>query len=268
MADELVDVDGCRLSVRTAGSGTPTVVMLSSAGGAHEQWERLLPLLTTAQLTYGRPGLGGSDPAPMARAEPEDHDWATRQLHELLRAVDLPPPYLLVTCSVGAYLADRFARLWPQEVAGLVQLDPTPITPLPRMGGTELIDDAGGRGLLLSRAQCLQLLTTEPPTFLDRSVVVSRAHGTLPQEALERYWRPLTMAEADEAWRERQHEWARRMRAVHVIADTAGHFVHEDQPELVAAIVEAVIAAWRRGEPLHLERKGIAAIGGRLVESS
>src|SRR4051794_35515775 len=120
MADGLIDVEGCRLSARVTGSGSPVVVLLSSAGGAHEQWDSLGPLLATTSVSYGRPGLGGSDPLPAAQAAPSDHDWATRQLHALLGAAGLAPPYVLVSCSVGAYLADRFATLWPAEVAGLV----------------------------------------------------------------------------------------------------------------------------------------------------
>jgi pimeloyl-ACP methyl ester carboxylesterase len=266
MADGLIDVDGCRLSARVTGSGSPVVVMLSSAGGAHEQWDSLGPLLATTSVSYGRPGLGGSDPLPPEQTAPSDHDWATRQLHALLGAAGLAPPYVLVSCSIGAYLADRFARLWPAEVAGLVLLDPTMITPLPlteRRG--PFVDEADGNGLRLSREQCQQLLVAEVPQRV-RCAVVSRADGTIPQEALERYWAPLTMAEADQAWRERQQEWVRRLRAQHVIANTAGHFVQEDQPELVAAIIDAVIAASQRGEPLSLTREQVEGAGGQLIE--
>ena len=75
----------------------------------------------------------------------------------------------------------------------------------------------------------------------------------------------MTSDEADEVWRARQREWARRLRAVHVIADSGGHHVHFDQPQLVALIVESVAQAARRGEPLDLRPDDIAAAGGRLV---
>ncbi len=54
MTQELIDVDGCRVSTRVVGSGVPAVVMLASAGGAHEDWNRLIPLLDTMCVTYGR----------------------------------------------------------------------------------------------------------------------------------------------------------------------------------------------------------------------
>lgn len=266
--DRLVDVAGIRLSVHVAGSGSPAVVLLSSAGGAHDQWDRLVPLLTTTSVTYGRPGLGGSDPLAAAEAaRPTDHDELTTQLHNLLWVADVPPPYVLVNCSIGAYLADRFAVRWPEEVAGLVLLDPTMITPLPIVERSETVDDADGRGVVLSRGGCHHLLVSEPPALSPRSVVVSRANGTIPQRALELYWAPLTMKQADHAWRERQQEWAQRIGAPLVIADTAGHFVHADQPELVVAMIDAVIGAWRRDEPLTLDREHVVTAGGYLVES-
>jgi pimeloyl-ACP methyl ester carboxylesterase len=267
MVDHLIDVDGCRLSTRIVCSGSPVVAMLPSAGGAHDQWDRLVPLLATTSITYGRPGLGGSDPLPAAEAgRPTDHDGLTVQLHDLLRAADVQPPYVLVNCSVGAWLADRFAMRWPQEVAGLVLLDPTSIGVL-HPDWDDLIDDADGHGALRSWERCRQLLITELPSKPVRSVVVSRAHRTVPQEAIDRGWRSLTMEQADHEWRLRQAEWARRMQAVHVIADTAGHFVQQDQPELVAAMIDAVSAAWRRDEPLNLDREDVAAAGGHLVEN-
>jgi hypothetical protein len=133
-------------------------------------------------------------------------------------------------------------------VAGIVQLDPTSITPLPFRDPLSVVDDADGRGPQLSREQCQQLLTAERPVRA-RCAVVSHADGTIPQEALDRYWAPLTMAEADQVWREGQQEWVSRLHAAHVIANTAGHFVQEDQPELVAAIIDAVAAVSSDDEP-------------------
>ena len=265
MATESIDVDGCRLSTRITGSGTPAAVMLSTAGGGHAQWERLVPLLPTTSVTYGRPGLDRSDPLVGQPAAGADHDAATRQLRALLRTCGIPPPYVLVSGSLGAYLADRFAVRSPQDVAGLVFLDPTPITPLPLADRADIIDDADGRGLRLSRERCRQLLEAELPPPSLRAVVVSRADGTVPREVIERYWQPLMMPQADREWRIRQQEWARRLDAVHIRAATAGHVVQEDQPTLVAMIVDAVARAARRDAPLDLSPDDVAAAGGMFV---
>jgi pimeloyl-ACP methyl ester carboxylesterase len=65
VTDRLIDVDGYRLAVRVTKSQGPAVVMLSSAGGGHEQWEQLRARLgDTLCVSYGRPGIDGSDPLP------------------------------------------------------------------------------------------------------------------------------------------------------------------------------------------------------------
>ena len=47
---------------------------------------------------------------------------------------------------LGADLTDRFAAQWPQDVAGLVHLDPTSITPHSLPNGVGVIDETRRRG--------------------------------------------------------------------------------------------------------------------------
>jgi pimeloyl-ACP methyl ester carboxylesterase len=133
VTDRLIDVAGYRLAVRVTKSQGPAVVMLSSAGGGHEQWEQLRARLgDTLCVSYGRPGIDGSDPLPPDQhAVPRTPSWAADQLHRLLHAAGLPPPYVLVGCSIGGWIADQFTASWPNEITGLVQVDPTYLTPIP-----------------------------------------------------------------------------------------------------------------------------------------
>jgi pimeloyl-ACP methyl ester carboxylesterase len=48
----------------------------------------------------------------------------TDELRELLRVADLPAPYLLVGHSLGGLYARHYAQRFPDEVAGLLLLDP------------------------------------------------------------------------------------------------------------------------------------------------
>lgn len=100
MPEQLIDVDGCRLAIRTTGSGAPPVVMISSSGGSHDQWDALVERLDdTACITYGRPGLGGSDPLPSAEASiPRGAAWAADQLRALLHGAGIDPPYVVLGC--------------------------------------------------------------------------------------------------------------------------------------------------------------------------
>jgi pimeloyl-ACP methyl ester carboxylesterase len=48
----------------------------------------------------------------------------TDELHALLAAAEVPAPYLLVGHSLGGAYARRFAQRFPDEVCGMVLLDP------------------------------------------------------------------------------------------------------------------------------------------------
>src|SRR5262245_4450557 len=69
--------------------------------------------------TYDRAGFGWSDPAAGRRSVEE----RVADLHALLQASQTKPPYILVGHSYGGLLVRRFARKYPQEVAGLVLVD-------------------------------------------------------------------------------------------------------------------------------------------------
>lgn len=266
MTDRTVDVDGRRVALRLTGSQEPAVVMLSSAGGGHDQWQQLRTLLgNTLCVSYGRPGIDGSDPLPPdLQSVPRTASWAGDHLHELLRAAEIGPPYVLVGCSIGGWIADQFATRWPSEVAGLVQIDPTFITPIPRIEWDGAFEDADG-GLTFSEPACRAELEANVPSPLQRAVVISKAFGSVPLDVIERVWQPLTPFEVDHGWRACQVEWALRLHAVHVAATTAGHHVQIDQPALVAFVLRQVIAAARAGTDLALDPSDVAAAGGTLL---
>ena len=127
---------------------------MASAGGAHEDWDYLIPLLGTTCVTYGRPGLAGSDPLPADRVEEATRKTVHQTAAWPTARGRRPRALRAGQCSVGAWIADRFARLWRQDVAGLVNIDSTPITPLPLDRPRQVVDDAGGRGLQLSFQLC------------------------------------------------------------------------------------------------------------------
>ncbi len=45
-------------------------------------------------------------------------------LHELVNALDVPKPYVLVGHSFGAYIVRVYAQRFPQELAGVILVDP------------------------------------------------------------------------------------------------------------------------------------------------
>jgi pimeloyl-ACP methyl ester carboxylesterase len=267
----LVDVGGYRLDLRVAGEGAPAVVCLSALGGAHDYWERLIPLLsdTTMVVTYGRPTLGDSDPLPAHLREIRGGAWPAEQLRTLLTAADIRPPHVLITSSLGSYIADQFAAQWPDDVAGMVLVDPSPPRDYPGVDREgDLYDDAddGDPGALhLHRQRIFAEQARHVPENRDgRFVVLSAAVGRWLRNEPREWHQPLTLAEVDEHWVAMQREWAQRLRAVHLGSDHAGHFVHYEHPELAALVVREVVDAAREGRPVRLDADRLAEVGGHL----
>lgn len=120
-----VDIgEGRTLHARVNGSG-PTVVLVSGAGregvGRWTLIEKWVAKFATV-VTYDRAGLGKS---PRSATPPTAADMC-RDLWRLLDALDVPRPMVLVGQSLGGLLVQLYACDHPQQVAGLVLLDPTP----------------------------------------------------------------------------------------------------------------------------------------------
>ena len=110
------------LAVRERPGHGPVVVFEAGLGLPGSSWQPVCDRLPRDQavLCYDRAGLGTSDPGPAPRT-------ATRplaELRELLAALELAPPYLLVGHSAGAFVVRMFALAHPAEVAGMVLVDP------------------------------------------------------------------------------------------------------------------------------------------------
>lgn len=118
---QTAQIRGCTLEYITSGSGSPAIVLVNGAGGPVEGWYRVyaeLEAISTV-FAYNRPGIGGSD----RPNSPQTGDAIVAVLRELLTAIELVPPYILVGHSLGGLYVNLFARQFPGEVAGVVLLD-------------------------------------------------------------------------------------------------------------------------------------------------
>lgn len=115
---------------------------------------------------------------------------------------------------------------------------------------------------------CFAELARSVPSAPARGVVASSSDGRWernPPAPPHEWWHPLTLPELDRLWQGFQRDWVRRLCALHVVADTAGHVVHRDEPDLVAYVVRAVLDAARADGPVQLDPQRIAAVAGRLA---
>lgn len=115
--------DGRALNLRCSGEGA-TVVLLEAGGNADSTtWYRVQPRLAalTRVCAYDRAGYGFSDEGPL----PRDLDAYVADLHALIEAAHIPVPVLLVGHSLGSNIVRSYAQRYPQQVAGLVLVDPS-----------------------------------------------------------------------------------------------------------------------------------------------
>jgi pimeloyl-ACP methyl ester carboxylesterase len=121
MPGQLVDVGGHKLHISCVGNGSPTVVLEPGLGEPSTAMALIAPEVatTTRVCVYDRAGRGWSESA----AAPQDGTQVATDLHTLLDRAGEHGPYVLAGHSAGGLYVMSFARLYPEQVAGVVLLD-------------------------------------------------------------------------------------------------------------------------------------------------
>jgi pimeloyl-ACP methyl ester carboxylesterase len=265
----LVDIGGGRrLWLECRGTGSPTVILEAGYGNDADNWDTatlppgseqtaVLPGVAafTRVCAYDRPGTIGvgldhrSDPAPM----PRDAIAMVADLHALSAAA-IPGPYVLAGHSFGGLIIRLYASTYPDEVVGMVLVDaahedyydqveavlataqlaaatPTPdeLTGDPEF---ERVDIAASTAAM-RKAAAASPLRPMPLVVITHGLPWDWPAG-YPVAELEAVWEPLQekLAALDPDGRL-------------IVAEQSKHFIPGDQPELITAEIEQVVAAVR-----------------------
>ncbi len=137
---KLYDIGGGRrLMLHHAGSGIPAVVIEAGGGAFGLDYYSIFELCVqrTTCVLYDRAGSGWSDPVDGPRSAAE----IVTDLHNALGLASVNGPYLLVGHSLGGLLVRAFAQHFPDDVVGLVFIDPsTEGIPLPKEGDEAIVE--------------------------------------------------------------------------------------------------------------------------------
>ena len=119
----VVTVNGHQVEIATAGAGgAATVVFEAGLGEDWTHWDEVASqvALHARIFAYSRPGYGASGPA----TTPRDPKQIVEELRALLASQGYAPPYVLVGHSMGGAYMELFAKSHPDEVVGVVLVDP------------------------------------------------------------------------------------------------------------------------------------------------
>jgi pimeloyl-ACP methyl ester carboxylesterase len=263
----MIDVGTHRLHIHTMGEGSPVIVIDVGIAGTIEEWRPLQERLaeTTQVCTYDRAGYGRSEPGPF----PRDAGRTADELRALLRGAGVPGPFILVGHSLGALNMQIYAARYPDDVAGMVLLDPPPLSwmlgecypDLLRMaeGMTDewqaIADSRSGSSDPQTRAEAafFGAIASEHREMLGRSASLAAAIETLGDI-------PLTVIAAGvpnplfgEIAEEYQDYWIEQSRAVadkstggrFVLAAESTHHLHRDASSIVYETIVSMVRASR-----------------------
>jgi pimeloyl-ACP methyl ester carboxylesterase len=116
-----IEIDDTKIHYLCTGRNGP-IIILDAGLGADLNWWSLVQNETSKfarVLSFDRPGYGWSDTGK----EPRTSGQIISELHNLLRAIELTPPYVLVGHSFGGVNMRLYANTYPEEVIALILVD-------------------------------------------------------------------------------------------------------------------------------------------------
>jgi pimeloyl-ACP methyl ester carboxylesterase len=233
-----VDVDGRLLRMRIEGEGSPAVVLEIGLGGALEEWAAVQPEVSrfTKVVAYDR--LGAVDKQSVLTGQN-----VARELHAALARAGVEPPYILVGQSFGGIYNRVFASMYPDEVVGMVLLDPSQEDfikwmeqhhPTRCISRADVVNWPEGAGIWAT----LDELSSSQP-LPDVPIIV--ATGTRASDD------PIHI-EVLPVWTKSHADWVVTLaQGRHVLIPESGHGVHVEASRLVVDLIREVVDDARRG---------------------
>lgn len=128
---EFLNLNGKKMEIFTSGlvnneKGKPVIVFENGMASKYGNWETVINEVskTSAVFSYNRPRIGESENDSL----PPTTEHIVSNLRKMLSEKGLKPPYLLVSHSFGGAYIRSFASRYPEEIAGLVFVDPIDFT--------------------------------------------------------------------------------------------------------------------------------------------
>ena len=248
--DRKVDIGECRLHILESGSSSPVVVFESGLGEELATWGDVQPAVArfARTVSYDRAGLGHSDPSP----RPRTLVAMAADLHSLLHAAKITPPYILVGHSLGGTLVQVFAHSYPTEVARLVLVDPESRSLLDRLRSRMTTEAWAARQKALDEAmpKMPPAVQAEMKATMDSGrnaddvfplpdVPVILLTGTKKNPEF-----PGNPLEQDLKLELHNELLTKIPGGKHVLAPDSRHYIQNDSPQLVIDAIRDIVTRW------------------------
>lgn len=264
------------MHIDCTGAGSPAVILESGLGDTYLSWRKVQPEIAkvTRVCSYDRAGIGYSE----SSSQPRTSKVMAAELHSLLKAAGVAPPYVLVGHSMGGYTVRLYTSLYRNEVVGMVLVDashPDQENRFPpelkNLEGTwlreaEFLEYATPIGIprliglcdedpVQRAAECnwhsAREGVAELKSFSESAAqtAATGSLGDLPLAVLSHDpEKPSADLPADlakptnDAWEKMQEELARlSTRGTQVIAKNSSHYIQIDRPDVVIDAVRNVV---------------------------
>ena len=228
-----------RLEVFEAGAGDATVVFESGLGNDWTSWEPVAREVAVEArvFAYSRPGYGQSEPTDDAR----DASTIVEQLRTLLASRGYAPPYVLVGHSFGGTYMELFAKAHPEEVAGLVLVDPR------HRDFTAACEAAGLAGCTIPASVLPSLRPVESAEYeafasTADEIRAAGGFGTYPVRVLTATWHSFG-PEPEPLWESMLGSLADEAAdGEQILFAGAGHGLQTERPHEVAAVILSLVS--------------------------
>jgi pimeloyl-ACP methyl ester carboxylesterase len=246
--EKYVEINNGKLHVIQAGDGPYTVIFEAGFMTDLSTWQKVAPNATkNAQiLVYSRAGVGKSP----ARTKPLSLTAHVEELKQLIAASNIKNPIVLVGHSYGGWVVRQFASTYPQQVAGLVLVDPANEElelELKKIDAQRVAQDQKRMSMMVppsATAEFALILDILSAGKLPNTAVlpdVPTVVLTSIQEARNKPFFEETTAGLQVKRALHAKLFQQFSNGAHIVTNRSSHFIQSDEPHLVNAAIEQVL---------------------------
>jgi pimeloyl-ACP methyl ester carboxylesterase len=228
-------IEGHDVELATDGSGgAATVVFEAGLGNDWTSWDNVASQVAqqTRIFAYSRPGYGASSPA----TTPRDPGTIVEELRALLAYEGYRPPYVLVGHSMGGTYMELFAKAHPDEVVGVVLVDPRHRDFLATCEAARL-DNCGIPENVLDTQGASTIDEYHAFSLASDEIRAAGSFGTYPVRVLTATNHPVSPGR-EELWETMLGDLAAESsNGQQIIVRGAGHFIQLDRPDVVVSSI-------------------------------